>query len=84
MRHLGSYKKVSLLLVSLLFIVIPVSAQSSAGEEETQKLQNATQNPVISVPVQNNSNFGIGSADRTQNVLNIQRERKTTAFGFVV
>jgi hypothetical protein len=38
-------------------------------------LQRATQNPVadlISVPLQNNSNFGIGSYDRTQNVLNIQ------------
>jgi len=38
-------------------------------------LQKAVQNPVaslISVPVQNNSNFGIGPYDRTQNVLNIQ------------
>jgi len=38
-------------------------------------LQKAVQNPVaslISVPVQNNSNFGVGDYDRTQNVLNIQ------------
>ena len=38
-------------------------------------MQKATQNPVaslISVPIQNNSNFGIGPNDRTQNVLNIQ------------
>lgn len=38
-------------------------------------LQKATQNPVanlISVPIQNNSNFGIGPYDRTQNILNIQ------------
>jgi hypothetical protein len=38
-------------------------------------LQKAVQNPVaslISVPIQNNSNFGIGPFDRTQNVLNIQ------------
>jgi hypothetical protein len=38
-------------------------------------LQKAVQNPVaslISVPVQNNSNFGIGPYDRTQDVLNIQ------------
>ena len=38
-------------------------------------MQKATQNPVanlISVPVQNNSNFGIGPYDRTQDVLNIQ------------
>ena len=41
----------------------------------TEDLQKATQNPVaslISVPLQNNSNFGIGPFDRTQNVLNIQ------------
>jgi hypothetical protein len=44
--------------------------KASAGD-----LAKATQNPVaslISVPVQNNSNFGIGPFDRTQNVLNIQ------------
>jgi hypothetical protein len=41
----------------------------------TEALQKATQNPVaslISVPVQDNSNFDIGTANRTQNVLNIQ------------
>ena len=42
------------------------------GEE---KLAKAAQNPVgdlISIPFQNNTNFGLGSYDRTQNVLNIQ------------
>jgi hypothetical protein len=41
----------------------------------TAALQKATQNPVadlISVPLQDNSNFGIGTSNRTQNVLNIQ------------
>jgi hypothetical protein len=41
----------------------------------TESLQKATQNPVanlISVPIQNNTNFGIGPFDRNQNVLNIQ------------
>lgn len=49
--------------------------QSPAGVDNANALQKATQNPVaslISVPVQNNSNFGIGPYDRTQNVLNIQ------------
>ena len=44
-------------------------------KEGTEALQKATQNPVanlISVPLQNNSNFNIGPFDRTQNVLNIQ------------
>ena len=47
-------------------------AGTSSG---TEALQKATQNPVaslISVPVQNNSNFGVSPGDRTQNVLNIQ------------
>jgi hypothetical protein len=38
-------------------------------------LQKATQNPVaslISVPLQNNTNFGVNPGYRNQNVLNIQ------------
>jgi hypothetical protein len=45
-------------------------SNASAGE-----LAKAVQNPVaslISVPIQNNSNFGVGPYDRTQDVLNIQ------------
>jgi hypothetical protein len=41
----------------------------------TEALQKATQNPVaslISVPIQNNSNFGVTPGYRTQDVLNIQ------------
>jgi hypothetical protein len=47
-------------------------APASAG---TEALQKATQNPVaslISVPVQNNNNFGVSPGYRTQDVLNIQ------------
>ena len=56
-------------------------ALTSAAEPEantasgTEALQKATQNPVaslISVPVQNNSNFGVNPGYRTQDVLNIQ------------
>jgi hypothetical protein len=45
-------------------------SKASAGD-----LAKAVQNPVaslISVPVQNSSNFGIGPYDRTQNALNLQ------------
>jgi hypothetical protein len=58
-----------------------VKAQSKEEEPEantsegTEALQKATQNPVaslISVPVQNNSNFGVNPGYRTQDVLNIQ------------
>jgi hypothetical protein len=48
---------------------------SNQSGSSTEDLQKAAQNPVaslISVPVQNNSSFGIGPFDRTQNVLNIQ------------
>jgi hypothetical protein len=47
-------------------------ASTTAG---TEALQKATQNPVaslISVPVQNNNNFGVNPGYRTQDVLNIQ------------
>src|SRR5277367_5377311 len=52
----------------------PVPAAQSPADD-TAALAKATQNPVaslISVPLQNNSNFGIGPYDRAQNVLNIQ------------
>ena len=51
------------------------SGPPTPGANDTEALQKAAQNPVasmISVPLQNNSNFGIGSFDRIQNVLNIQ------------
>ncbi|HEX4772387.1 MAG TPA: neuromedin U [Bryobacteraceae bacterium] len=51
----------------------PVSGQDE--NKSTEALQKATQNPVanlISVPVQNNSNFSVGPSDRVQDVLNIQ------------
>jgi len=49
--------------------------QEPAAGGGTEALQKATQNPVaslISVPVQNNNNFGVSPGYRTQDVLNIQ------------
>ena len=46
-----------------------------AGEDETEELARAAQNPVasmISLPFQNNTNFNFGPREKTQNVLNIQ------------
>jgi hypothetical protein len=51
------------------------SSDKEGPANTTEALQKATQNPVanlISVPLQDNSNFDIGSANRTQNILNIQ------------
>lgn len=53
----------------------PADQGTPPAAEDSEDLQKATQNPVaslISVPLQNNSNFGIGPFDRSQNVLNIQ------------
>src|SRR4030088_2343551 len=52
----------------------PVPAAQPAADN-TAALAKATQNPVaslISVPLQNNSNFGIGPYNRTGNIFNIQ------------
>jgi hypothetical protein len=73
-------KTVRIPLVAILLFSATAWAQQKpaepADEEKgTQDLQKATQNPVaslISVPLQNNTNFDIGPLDRTQNVLNIQ------------
>ena len=62
--------------VVLLSAAISCLAQGQAPKADAAAdLQKAVQNPVaslISVPLQNNSNFGIGPFDRIQNVLNIQ------------
>jgi len=66
--------------VALAQIALPTSQaqppeQEKPTAENAGELQKATQNPVaslISVPIQNNTNFGIGPFDRNQNVLNIQ------------
>jgi hypothetical protein len=52
-----------------------VAEAPPATGADTASLAKATQNPVaslISVPIQNNSNFNVGPYDRTQDVLNIQ------------
>jgi hypothetical protein len=51
------------------------TAVAPTPDASTEDLQKATQNPVaslITVPIQNNSNFGYGPFDRTQDILNIQ------------
>jgi hypothetical protein len=56
-------------------MTILVAAVCFADEAGNQDLAAKAQNPIadlISLPFQNNTNFGIGRYDRTQNVLNIQ------------
>jgi hypothetical protein len=52
-----------------------LATEQTPAATNTDALRKAAQNPVaslISVPVQNNNNFGVGPDNRTQDVLNIQ------------
>src|ERR1700722_592669 len=54
---------------------IPLTSQPQQPPAEKGALQKETQNPgagLISVPIQSNTNFGVGPFSRNQNVLNIQ------------
>ena len=49
--------------------------EESLTDDEVEELAKKAQNPIAnmySLPLQNNTNFGIGHHDRTQNILNIQ------------
>jgi hypothetical protein len=67
-------------LFATVMCALPVFSQQQpaatpAPAASTEDLQKATQNPVaslITVPIQNNSNFKIGPYDRTQDVIDIQ------------
>lgn len=62
-------------LALILLACSCLSAQEASTEAETHDLAKQSQNPLaslISVPFQNNTNFGAGPNDRTQNILNIQ------------
>jgi hypothetical protein len=53
----------------------PAAQAPAAAVNNADALRKAAQNPVaslISVPIQENWNFGVGPQDRTQNVLNVQ------------
>lgn len=85
---LESWQRSFRIILGSLLLICPAIAQQSAPSQQsaeakaadmqpdaTAELQKAVQNPVanlISVPIQNNSNFGVGPYDRTQDVLNIQ------------
>ena len=63
------------LVAILLLSPIAAAQQEPENEDQTANLQKATQNPVsnlISVPLQNNTNFGAKPGYRSQNVLDIQ------------
>ena len=81
MKHL---KLITVFLFCLFTLIPGFSQEKESEQDETDLIEDfegeadlaqAAQNPVgdlISVPLQNNTNFGFGPYDRTQNVLNIQ------------
>jgi hypothetical protein len=69
--------RITILLFAVLTMLCIVAFTHAVRAEDkgTQDLARATQNPVadlISLPLQNNINFGVGPGDDVQNVLNIQ------------
>lgn len=61
--------------ILILICILLIGSITYAQEEEVEDAAMAAQNPlanVISVPFQNNTNFGIGIYDKTSNVTNIQ------------
>jgi hypothetical protein len=63
------------ILLTFAFFSGNAAESGSEQESQTEKLAKETQNPIanlISVPFQNNFNFGIGPNDATQWVLNVQ------------
>lgn len=64
------------LATALLVTASPAPRAAEPGEPSTEQLAKDAQNPLanlISIPFQNNVNFGVGPAnDQTQDVLNIQ------------
>ena len=62
-------------LVAFFTTVLLAPPSSSAQSGDAESLAKAAQNPIadmISLPLQNNTNFGFGPLEGTQNILNIQ------------
>lgn len=68
-------KFISTLLGSIGLIVLVVAPLKVLAELDATELAKAAQNPIanmVSLPFQNNTSFGFGPTEETQNVLNIQ------------
>ncbi len=67
--------KNKIITIALLILMLVIARVGHGQENGDDDLAKATQNPLasmISLPFQNNTNFGIGPDDDTQNILNIQ------------
>jgi len=59
------------ILLSVTTVPKPLEAEEKSKEELAREAQNPIAN-LISLPLQNNINFGVGPGDDVQNILNIQ------------
>jgi hypothetical protein len=62
-------------LMAAIVVLSLTAWHCDARAEDTAALAQAAQNPIanmISLPLQNNTNFGVGPGDDVQNILNIQ------------
>ena len=67
--------KNKIITIALLILMLVIARVGHGQENGDDDLAKATQNPLasmISLPFQNNTNFGIGPDDDVQNILNIQ------------
>jgi len=67
--------KIKIILLGALLIGSSYITKAQETSEEASELAKKAQNPIanmISVPIQNNTNFGMGPFNRNQNVTNIQ------------
>jgi hypothetical protein len=66
---------ICIFILSFLVLAIACPAMAQQGGTDVEELSRQAANPLadlISLPFQNNTNFGLGPYDRTGNVLNIQ------------
>ena len=67
--------KITTQLFTAIVVLSLTAFHGDVRAEDQAALAQAAQNPVanmISLPLQNNTNFGVGPGDDTQNILNIQ------------
>ena len=62
-------------ITNVILVIVLLGIMQQAHATEQSDLAKQAQNPIanlISLPLQNNTNFNVGPDDRTQNILNIQ------------
>ncbi len=75
MRYVAQRMKGAMSSLLLGFLALSIAACLTSPATADQSLSEKSQNPIgdlISVPFQNNTNFGVGTLDKTQNVMLFQ------------